>query len=244
VDEAFPHFDPRPDVAEYVARYVGAARDYAQRKVGMLGSGAQKSQGELQNTGGPLGNLITDAQLAATARAGAQIAFTNPFGIRRSLEPAADGSVTFGDIYAVQPFNNELMTLSFTGAQIKAILEQGFDEDGPEQILSPSAGFTYAYDRSRPVGDRIVSMTLDGKSINPHETYRVTVNNFLANGGDTFSGFTHGRDRVVGMSDIAALEAWLKSEPPRSPPTERRTTDLRPDLNPVRSTTPPGTNYR
>ncbi|MEZ5734296.1 MAG: bifunctional metallophosphatase/5'-nucleotidase [Novosphingobium sp.] len=244
VDKAFPHFDPRADVAAYVARYVDAAKEYSQRKVGMLGAGAEKSQGELQNSGGPLGNLIADAQLAATANAGAQIAFTNPFGIRRSLEPAADGSVTFGEIYAVQPFNNDLMTLSYTGAQIKAILEQGFDEYGPEQILAPSAGFSYTYDRSRAFGDRIVAMTLNGKPIDPAKVYRVTVNNFLANGGDTFSGFTEGREQTVGMSDIAALEAWLKAVPPRVPPTERRYTDAQPDLNPVRSTTPPGTRYR
>ncbi|MCB2075229.1 MAG: bifunctional metallophosphatase/5'-nucleotidase [Novosphingobium sp.] len=244
VDEAYPHFEPRPDVAAYVARYVDAAKDYSLRKVGQLGAGADKATGELQNTGGPLGNLIADAQLAATKTAGAQIAFTNPFGIRRSLHPSADGSVTFGDIYAVQPFNNDLMTLSYTGAQIKAVLEEGFDAEGPEQILAPSAGFSFTYDRSRPVGDRIVAMTLDGEPIDPAKTYRVTVNNFLSNGGDTFSGFAEGLNRTVGMSDIAALEAWLKPEPARVPPTERRYIDARPDLNPVRSTRPPGTNYR
>lgn len=244
VDDAFPVFQPRSDIAAYVARYSDAAKAYSLRKVGQLGAGADKSQGAMQNSGGPLGNLIADAQLAATTKAGAQIAFTNPFGIRRSLYPAADGSVTFGDIYAVQPFNNDLMTMSYTGAQIKAALEQGFDDYGPEQILAPSAGFAFTYDRSRPIGQRITAMTLNGKPIDPARTYRVTVNNFLANGGDTFSGFTEGHDRTVGMSDIAALEAWLKAVPPRVPPSESRYTDARPDLNPVRSTTPPGTKYR
>ncbi len=242
--DLYPKFSPRPDVADYVARYVEAAKAYAQRVIGRLGAAAEKSQGALQNTGGPLGNLVADAQLAATTGAHARIAFTNPFGIRRSLYPAADGSVTFGDIYAVQPFNNDLMTQSYTGAEIKAALEQGFDAEGPEQILAPSAGFTYTYDRSRPAGDRIVAMTLDGRPIDPASTYRVTVNNFLANGGDSFSAFTKGRDRVVGISDIAALENWLKASPARLPPEETRAIDARPDLNPVRSTAPPGTKYR
>jgi 5'-nucleotidase len=244
LDPRFPIFQPRADVQAYVARYVQAAKAYAQRKVGWLAGPAQRSEGDQQNTGGPLGNLIADAQLAATRSNGAQIALMNPFGIRRSLVPGSDGSLTFGDIYAVQPFNNDLFTLSYTGADLKAILEQGFDGQGPEQILTPSAGFAYSYDRSRPVGERIVSMTLDGKPIDPAGSYRVTVSNFLANGGDTYTAFTKGRDRTVGPSDIAALEAWLQANPPRAAPAEARHTDLQPALNRTRSTTPPGLTYR
>jgi 5'-nucleotidase len=244
VDPRFPVFTPRPDVQAYVARYVDAARAFSSRKVGWLAGPVEKSEGELQNTGGPLGNLIADAQLAATAKAGAQIALMNPFGIRRSVTPAADGSVTFGDIYAVQPFNNDLFTLTYSGADLKAILEQGFDGDGPEQILTPSAGFSYSYDRSRAVGDRIVAMTLNGAPIDPARDYRVSVSNFLANGGDTFSTFTKGRARTLGPSDIVAFEAWLQLNPPRAAPIELRAVDLKPELNRTRSTTPPGVRYR
>lgn len=244
VDPRFPAFSPRPDIAAYVARYAEAASAFATRKVGWLAEPIEKNEGTAQNRGGPLGQLIADAQLAATRSAGAQIALMNPFGVRRSIAPAADGSVTFGDIYAVQPFNNDLFTLTYTGAELKAILEQGFDAEGPEQILTPSAGFAYSYDRSRPVGDRIAAMTLDDKPIDPTADYRVTVSNFLANGGDTFTGFTKGRGRTLGPSDIFALEAWLKPSTPRRAPREERTTDLRPELNPVRGTTPPGIKYR
>lgn len=244
IDTRFPRFAPRADVVGYVARYVAAAAEFSTRRVGALAGPAERTSGELQNTGGPLGNLIVDAQLAATRSAGAQIALMNPFGIRRSLIPAADHSLTFGDIYAVQPFNNELWTLTYTGAELKEILEQGFDATGPEQILAPSAGFAYSYDRGRPVGDRIVAMTLDGAAIDPAKSYRVTVVSFLANGGDEYSAFTKGRDRTVGTTDIAALEAWLKADPPRAAPPESRATDLRPDLNTLRSTAPPGTKYR
>ena len=126
---------------------------------------------------------------------------------------------------------------------MKAILEQGFDSEGPEQILAPSAGFTYRYDRSRPVGDRIVAMTLGGKPIALTATYRVTTANFLANGGDTFTAFTKGRNRTMGPTDIAAFEAWLKPTPPRAVPEDVRIIDLRPELNGVRSTAPPGLKY-
>ena len=244
VDPRFPVFTPRADVQAYVARYADAARAFSGRKVGWLAGPVEKSEGELQNTGGPLGNLIADAQLAATAKAGAQIALMNPFGIRRSITPAADGSVTFGDIYAVQPFNNGLFTLTYSGAELKAILEQGFDGDGPEQILAPSTGFNYAYDRSRTVGNRIVEMTLNGTVIDPAREYRVSVSNFLANGGDSFSAFTKGRARTLGPSDIAAFEAWLQQSPPRVAPAESRAQDRNPALNRTRSTTPPGVKYR
>ncbi len=242
--DLYPKFAPRADVAAYVARYSAAAAAYSQRKVGTIAAPVEKLSGPLSNTGGPLGNLIADAQLAATAGAGAQIALMNPFGIRRSLNAAANGSVTFGDIYTVQPFNNELVTVTLTGAQLKAILEMGFDGEGPEQVLTPSAGFAYSYDRSRPVGDRIAALSLGGAAIDPAKDYRVTVSMFLANGGDEFDLFRQGRSRTIGTTDIAALEAWLQAVPPRAAPPESRTTDLRPELNPNKRVDPPGQKYR
>jgi 5'-nucleotidase len=251
--ELYPRFEPRKDVEAYVARYVTAAAEFSQRKVATIAAPIDKTEGKLGNTGGPLGNLIADAQLAATGDAkspadsslrGAQIAFMNPFGIRRSLNAAADGSVSFGDLYAVQPFGNELVTISLTGAQLKAVLEQGFDAEGPEQVLTPSEGFAYSYDRSRAVGDRITAMTLNGAAIDLANDYRVTVANFLANGGDSFSVFLKGRNRSQGPTDIAALEEWLQAKPGRAAPAESRTTDLRPELNPNNRVSPPGQKYR
>ncbi|MGE4302520.1 MAG: bifunctional UDP-sugar hydrolase/5'-nucleotidase [Novosphingobium sp.] len=241
--DAFPRHEPRADIAAYVARYVDAAKDFTLRKVGTLARAAEKNTGKEASSGGVLGNLIADAQLAATAGAGAQIACTNPFGIRRSLIPLDDGSVTFGDLYLVQPFNSQLETLSYTGAELKAVLEQGFDADGPEQVLACSAGFHFSYDRTRPAGDRIVAMSLNGARVDPAKSYRVTVNSFLANGGDTFYGFTAGRDMVLGVTDIVALEGWLKAVPPRDPPQEKRASDLHPETNPTNLRPPPGVKY-
>ncbi len=239
-----PQYPPRADIAAYVARYGAAAADYSKRPAGRIAATVDKLEGPLSNTGGPLGGLIADSQLAATAGAGAQVAFMNPFGIRRSLNAASDGSVSFGDLYAVQPFNNELVTISLTGAEIKAVLEQGLDTDGPQQLLSPSAGFHYVYDRSRPVGERIAAITLNGTGIDPVKNYRVTVSLFLANGGDTYTALLAGRDRVMGMLDVAALEAWLQAIPPRAAPAEARILDLHPELNPNKLRSPPGQKYR
>lgn len=219
---AYPQFQPRADIATYVQRYVDASRAYTQRPIGKLSGPAAKGEGTESNSGGPLGNLVADSQLAATAGAGAQIAFMNPFGLRASIVPAADGTVTFGDIYAVQPFGNNVVTETMTGAEIKATLEQGFDSNGPEQVLTPSTGFAYRFDRGRPVGDRIVSLIFRGKPLDMAASYRVTINGFLALGGDTFAGFAGKPGQVTGPTDIDAFEGWIRAVPLRQVPVEVR----------------------
>ena len=231
---AFPRFEPRADIAEYVGRYVAASKGFVERPVGKLGGLVERPGGDASNKGGSLGNLIADAQLAATAGAGAQIALMNVFGIRAPgrIVPAPDDGVTFGQLYAVQPFANTLVTQTLTGAELKAVLEQGLDANQPVQFLSPSRGFSYSVDMARAEGQRVVAMTLDGRPIDPAATHRVTTNNFLANGGDSFSVLAGQRDAVIGGTDIDALEAWLKAVPPRPAPLEPRVIDLNPAATP------------
>jgi len=214
----YPQFAPRADVAEYVRRYTEAARQFTQRPVGRVSGPAPRSEGGAM-TVSPLGNLIADAQRAAS---GAQIALMNPFGIRAALNPAADGAVTFGDIYAVQPFANTIVTQTLTGAELKAVLEEGLDDVGPNQQLNPSDGMVITIDMARPAGSRVVSLMLNGAAIDPVANYRVTTNSFLAGGGDGFTGLARKRDATVGMPDIEAFELWLKSVPVRGVPTDER----------------------
>lgn len=214
-----PQFAPRGDVAAYVGTYTDAAKSFSQRPAGRLAGPA---------SGRPLAMLIADAQLAATVSAGAQIAFMNPFGVRAALVPGTGGALTFGDLYAAQPFNNTLVTQSLSGADLKALLEMGFDGVGPEQALIPSAGFTYTVDRSRPAGQRIVAMRFNGQPIDPNGTYRVTTNSFLAQGGDGFTVLTAQKVAQVGMPDLDALEAWLQGKEPRAVPSEERVLGLEP----------------
>ena len=167
----------------------------------------------------PLGDVIADAQLAYTTSAGAQIALMNPGGIRASLSFAnspggeAPGQVTYGEVFTVQPFNNLVATQSFTGAQLKNVLEQqfvGFESQTVQRILQPSVGFTYTYTTSAAAGSKISNMALNGTPIDPATTYRVTTNDFLANGGDGFTLLTGGTDRVYAPGfDVDALEAHI-----------------------------------
>ncbi|TCM17045.1 5'-nucleotidase [Novosphingobium sp. PhB165] len=220
---AFPQFQPRADISAYVKRYKDASLQLVERPMGHVSGPMEKESEGGVGIGGALGAMIADSQLAATRKSGAQIAFVNPFGIRTSLIPAADGTVTFGQLYAVTPFNNQVVTMTLTGAQIRATLEQGLDDTGDKQILSPSQGMRIMFDMRRPSGARVTAITLDGKPLDPATRYRVSVVNFLAEGGDGFAGFKDGTDRVNGPIDIEAFEDWISAVPVRQVPAEDRT---------------------
>lgn len=224
VDADLPSFAADPAVAAYIARYVAASDAASNRAVGKVTGDTHDPGPATEETS--LGNAIADAQLAATRGAGAQIAFMNNSGIRAPLSPKADGTVTFGDIFAVQPFANSLVTRSYTGAQLMQLLEQQLNGEGFVQTFSVSQGFAFSYDMNRPAGSRIVSATLGGQPIDPGQTYRVTMNSFLAAGGDSFTVFEEGTDSTIGGIDLDAFEEWLSDVPVRALPPTGRVTDL------------------
>jgi 5'-nucleotidase len=208
--EGFPAFAPRADLAALASKYREAAKTEANRVVGTLAGPATRDRGKTGES--ILGNLIADAQLAATAGAengGAQIAFMNPDGIRADIFPGTDGQVTFGSVFAAQPFGNTLITKKLTGKQIIGILEQQLNNPDWYRILSPSSGFRFGYDLSRPIGERILFATLNGAPLDANASYRVTVSDFLSNGGDGFSLFKEGTSPAVGPTDLEAFIAFL-----------------------------------
>ncbi len=226
----FPPLPADPTVAAIVAAYRDAAAPLANRPVGRISAPFERRPG----AGGDhaLGRLIADAQLAATRGSGAEVAFTNPGGVRASLHASgSDGTVTYADAYATQPFGNSLVTLTLTGAQLKTLLEQQWSVARPERvrILQPSVGFAYQWDSRRPHGSRVEGMRLNGRAVDPAEDVRVTINSFLAAGGDSFRVLREGRDRVGGPLDIDAFTEFLKAESalrpllPKSPARIRRT---------------------
>jgi 5'-nucleotidase len=188
-----------------------------------------------------LGDVIADAQLAYTQSAGAQLAFMNPGGIRTDLtylsSPVGegDGNVTFGEAFAVQPFNNLVVTQDMTGQQIKDVLEQQWAactpagrSGGATVILQVSATFTYSYSDTAACGSRISNMMLNGSPIDLGTTYKVTANNFLADGGDSFPAFAVGTNRVFApLFDVDALAAYLGGPAsPVAPGPQNRITKL------------------
>ncbi len=228
--DARPRFPAAADVGSLVQRYVAAAAPIAARTVGRLGGPAPRAPSPSGES--ILGTLIADGQLAATRDAdmgGARIAFMNMGGVRTDLTPGADGAVSYGQIFAVQPFGNSLVVKTMTGRQILALLEQQFTApNGGTRgaILMPSRGFAYTYDLSRPPGERILAASLDGAPINDGERYRVTMNSFLATGGDGLTLFQEGTDVVGGMQDVDAFERYLTSADRIAPPERGRITRI------------------
>ncbi|MGH8866777.1 MAG: bifunctional metallophosphatase/5'-nucleotidase [Actinomycetes bacterium] len=175
----------------------------------------------------PLGDLIADAQLADTApadRGGAVAAFMNPGGVRADLSFAPDGVVTFEEAFSVQPFTNLLVTMTLTGAQLDTMLEQQFGNPDPAQnrILLPSDNVHYTWSASAPKGSKVSELTFGGTPVDPSASYRVTVNSFLADGGDGFSVLREGTDRLVGATDLDAFTAYLSANSPAAPPATDR----------------------
>jgi 5'-nucleotidase len=177
----------------------------------------------------PLGDVIADAQLAATRAQGdgaAVVAFTNPGGVRTDLPKQGEGTVTYADLFASQPFRNQLVTLTLTGAAIKDMLEQQWLDPKRPRILQVSNGFSYAWDGAKPDGERVIAerMTLNGQRIDPAASYRVTVNNYLALGGDGFTVLKQGTEQRFGVYDVDALYGYFQANGPVAPPAASRIT--------------------
>jgi 5'-nucleotidase len=169
-----------------------------------------------------LGNLIADAHLFATAspeKGGAVIAFNNPGSLRAPIIPSADGGVSYGALFKVQPFQNDLVTMNLSGKQIKEMLEQqNFSGDRP-RLLGVSKGFSYSWDASKPRGERVIpgSMKLNGSPVRADLQYRVAANSFLAGGSEGMTAFRDGTDRQVGVLDLDALVLYLGANSPFNP---------------------------
>jgi len=200
--------------ARLIAAYEQLAAPLAKRVVGRVNAPLSRDEtpaGEM-----PIGLVIADAQLAATAgEAGAQVALMNPGGVRANLTGDASGQVRYEDLFAVQPFYNNLVTLTLTGAQLQRALEQQWLNQPRPRVLQVSRGFGYSWDNSQPAGQRIVpgSLRLNGAPIEAQQRVRVTVNSFLAGGGDNFSVFKQdGQDVRTGVMDIDALERYVAAQ--------------------------------
>jgi 5'-nucleotidase len=134
--------------------------------------------------------------------------------------------VSYADLFASQPFRNQLVTLTLTGAQIKAALEQQWLDPNRPRILQVSRGFSYSWNAAKPYGEHVVaaSMTLNGARIEPTAAYRVTINNYLALGGDGFTALKDGTAPQFGVYDVDALFAYFVGRSPIAPAPPDRIT--------------------
>ncbi len=210
-------------------RYRAISAPLAGRIIGSISADITRTQNLAGESA--LGDVIADSQLAATTPTelgGAVAAFMNPGGIRADLLFApsgveAPGEVTYEEAFTVQPFGNSLVTMTLTGAQIETMLEQqfcGINAVAP-RVLQPSVGFTYTYtgaatgaaDCATANAVDPATIAIGGVPVGAATTYRITVNSFLATGGDGFGILNSGTDRLGGAVDLDALEDYLTAAP-------------------------------
>ena len=219
---------PDPTMKALLDQYRTAIAPIANRVIGSITANITRTV----NTAGEsaLGDVIADAQLEATTPAGAGgavVAMTNPGGIRTDLlynqisGGELPGEVTYAEAFAVQPFSNTLVTMTLTGAQLKDVLEQ---QATPAKTLQISASLTYSWSASAATGSQVSNMMINGVAVDPSATYRVTVNNFLAAGGDGFTALLAGTDLFTGGVDLDAFVAYITAHSPVSPGPQNRIT--------------------
>ena len=225
---ATAQFAPHPRLSELIASYETLARPLARRPVTRLGAPFLTHANEAGESA--LGNLIADAQLAATRRpedGGAQLALMNPGGVRAPLGGEGLLDISYEDIFAVQPFHNQLMTLTLTGEQLMQTLERSVS-GVRNRPLHHSRGLVYSWDLARPKGQRLLrdSVRFNGQPVAPGMLLRVTVNAFMADGGDDLGPLRQAQARQPGPDDLDAFEAYLKANPGIAPDPVPRITRL------------------
>jgi 5'-nucleotidase len=191
-----------------------------------------------------LGDVIADAQLAATQAPGlgsAVVSFMNQGGIRtdipyvpvlRGVENGAEkGQVTYNELFTVQPFGNSLVTLTLTGRQIETLLEEQFKgcalgapstavaPPDTDRFLQVSEGFAYTWSSGGLPCAKVDagSIKIHGVAVESSAKYRVTVNSFMADGGDQFWILQQGTDRIGGPQDIDAMLSYFEKHQPVAP---------------------------
>lgn len=234
VDRSDPATTPDAAVAALVAAYDRLVAPLANQVIGSITRALPVTADAACNM--PAGELIADAQLAATAApafGGAQFALMNRGGVRSpgfnfpsSAAGEGDGNITRGEGFTVQPFGNSLVTLTLSTQDVKDVLEQQFAGCRGQlatatRLMVPSAGLRYSWDGSAACNARVRGVTLAtaagtetlvdaaGVVLNPQKTWRVTVNNFMATGGDGFTIFQRGANPLGGAQDIDALTTYL-----------------------------------
>lgn len=222
-----------PGQTRIIAKYAAVAAPIANRMVGSVTGDIRRAANRAGESA--LGDVIADAQLASTSPAdkgSAVVAFMNPGGIRADLiannraGSEQPGQVTYSELFTVQPFSNVMTVETLTGEMIKRLLEQQFGglAAGTNRILQVSSGFTYSYKLNAPAGQHVVpaSIAIGGRVIGPNERVRVAMNTFLASGGDGFTVFREGTDRLGGDIDVDTLVAYFRTHSPISPGSQNR----------------------
>ena len=216
---ALPFFGKQMDVEKIVNIYRTASEVQVLKVVGRLSTSVTRNSSPSGESG--LGNLIADAQWASTAsaeRGRSDFALMNPGGVRADiLIQQGGGNVNFGQLFKVQPFGNTLVVKRMTGQQVKDLLEHQFENLDRPKVLFPSESLKYEVDRRQPKGQRVLNIQIGQKPLDLARAYNVTMNSFLASGGDGFWHFNQAPTVSGGELDVDALSDYVQQRPGLKP---------------------------
>ena len=241
VDQA--SLTPDPVQTAIIAKWQPLVDDAGGTPIGSISADINRggTEGSDRGVESAAGNLVADAQLWSTSANGADVAFMNPGGVRSDLTylesqdpPEGDGVVTYGEAFTFQPFGNTLVTYEMTGAEIISVLEEQCQPafaSRPFLHLGVSDGFTYDLVKTIAAGEctsiTVSNVMLDGAALDPAASYDVTVNSFLADGGDNFNTLGEvATPRIDGGNDLEALSNYLGTFGPVAPPSTDRVNEL------------------
>ena len=205
---------PDPEIASLVEARRNEAAKYTSRIVGTLRSDLDNSRDE---TG--LGNMITDAFVEYGKQQGwkTDVAFYNAAGVRASLKA---GPVSYGQLYEVLPFENTIVNVDLSGAQLKEVLEDASGRAGRLQI----GGGKWAYRFTNAAGQRVLDATIAGSPLELQRVYHVATIDYLLLGGDGHTWFGKGTNIVYGDIEVDAVAAYMTAHSPLDPKVEGRIT--------------------
>ncbi len=202
---------PAPDVVKIIDPYV----EKVNKKISEILGEATDDLTYSRIGESPLGDLVADA---FREKGKTQIGIQNIGGIRARI---SKGKITWGNVFEVLPFYNTMVTLKLTGAQLKKTLERGLVSSVGMVAIS---GIRAQFDRTKPEGQRIVSLVLaNGSAVEDSKLYSVTTNDFVQVGGDGFTEFAKARDVVdTGIFLRDVLVDYIKAHPVLSPVLDGR----------------------
>ncbi|MDB4985591.1 MAG: ushA, partial [Myxococcaceae bacterium] len=200
-NDAGPGLSPALDVAALVKRVDAHVAPLTARVIGTASTELPQKPNDAGESA--LGNLIADAQRVVS---GVQIAWMNQGGIRTGLD---QGEITWGELFAIQPFSNTIVTMDLTGAQVQRVLEQQWLDGTTAHVLHVS-GLAYRWSPAGGVGKRVLDVRLAGVPLLPAAVYRVAVNSFLAGGGGGFAVLREGKNQRTGPVDLDVLVQYIE----------------------------------
>jgi 5'-nucleotidase len=199
-----PGTHPDPAAAQILAEADNAVAPMTTQVIATAATDITRTQ----NTAGEsaLGDLVADGQRAAMAT---DVGFITTGSLRADIQ---QGTITWGNLYAVQPFSATVLSMTLNGSQIRGALERQWQTPLPPHNLAVS-GLSYKYDPTQPVGNRVYEVRVNGVPLIPGKNYRAAMVDYLASGGDGYTVFTGGTNLTSGPVDVDALVSYTGSLP-------------------------------